>query len=170
MATQSSLLAWRIPWTAVPGGLQSIGLYRVGHNLAMENAHSHYCIMIMISVLKVGKLRPRESAEQFTQSHMASGFLYPYDFEWTVVQSLRVCLPMQGMWIFSLVWEDSTCWGATKLMCFNYWSLCNKRSHHNERPKYHSEEEPCPLQLEKACRQQWRPSVAKKQNKTKSQG
>ena len=32
MATNSSILAWRIPWTEEPGGLQSIGLQRVGHN------------------------------------------------------------------------------------------------------------------------------------------
>ena len=32
MATHSSLLAWRIPWTEEPGGLQSMGLQRVGHN------------------------------------------------------------------------------------------------------------------------------------------
>ena len=32
MATHSSVLAWRIPWTEDPGGLQSIGLQRVGHN------------------------------------------------------------------------------------------------------------------------------------------
>ena len=30
MATHSSILAWRIPWTEEPGGLQSIGLQRVG--------------------------------------------------------------------------------------------------------------------------------------------
>ena len=32
MATHSSILAWRIPWTEEPGGLQSMGLQRVGHN------------------------------------------------------------------------------------------------------------------------------------------
>ena len=32
MATHSSTLAWRIPWTEEPGGLQSMGLQRVGHN------------------------------------------------------------------------------------------------------------------------------------------
>ena len=29
MATDSSILAWEIPWTEVPGGLQSMGLQRV---------------------------------------------------------------------------------------------------------------------------------------------
>ena len=32
MATHSRILAWRIPWTEEPGGLQSIGLQRVRHN------------------------------------------------------------------------------------------------------------------------------------------
>ena len=32
MKTHSSILAWRIPWTEEPGGLQSIGSQRVGHN------------------------------------------------------------------------------------------------------------------------------------------
>ena len=34
MATNLSILAWRIPWTEEPDGLQSIGPQRVGHNLA----------------------------------------------------------------------------------------------------------------------------------------
>ena len=33
MATHSSMLAWRIPWTEEPGGLQSMGLPRVGCGL-----------------------------------------------------------------------------------------------------------------------------------------
>ena len=32
MATHSSVLAWRIPGTAEPGGLPSMGLHRVGHD------------------------------------------------------------------------------------------------------------------------------------------
>ena len=32
MATHSSILAWKIPWTEEPGRLQSMGLQRVGHN------------------------------------------------------------------------------------------------------------------------------------------
>ena len=32
MATHSSILAWRIPWTDEPGGLQSIGLQRAGYD------------------------------------------------------------------------------------------------------------------------------------------
>ena len=32
MATHSSILAWRIPWTEDPGGLQSMGSQRVRHD------------------------------------------------------------------------------------------------------------------------------------------
>ena len=32
MATHSSILAWRIPWTEEPGSLQSMGLQRVRHD------------------------------------------------------------------------------------------------------------------------------------------
>ena len=32
MATHSSILAWKILWTEEPGGLQSMGLQRVGHD------------------------------------------------------------------------------------------------------------------------------------------
>ena len=32
MAAHSSNLAWRIPWTEEPGGLQSMGSLRVGHD------------------------------------------------------------------------------------------------------------------------------------------
>ena len=32
MTTHSSILAWRIPWTEEPSGLQSTGLQRVGHD------------------------------------------------------------------------------------------------------------------------------------------
>ena len=32
MATHSSILAWKIPWTEEPGRLQSMGLQRVGHD------------------------------------------------------------------------------------------------------------------------------------------
>ena len=32
MAARSSILAWRIPWTEEPGGLQSMGSQRVGHD------------------------------------------------------------------------------------------------------------------------------------------
>ena len=36
MATHSSILAWEIPWTEEPGGLQSMGSQRVGYDLVTK--------------------------------------------------------------------------------------------------------------------------------------
>ena len=40
MATHSSILAWRIPWTEEPGQLQSIGSQRVGHDWATKHIYN----------------------------------------------------------------------------------------------------------------------------------
>ena len=39
MATCSSILAWEVPWTEEPGGLQSKGLQRVGHSGASNTEY-----------------------------------------------------------------------------------------------------------------------------------
>ena len=39
MATHSSTLAWKIPWTGEPSGLQSMGSQRVGHDGATSQLH-----------------------------------------------------------------------------------------------------------------------------------
>ena len=41
MATHSSILAWRIPWTEEPGGLQSMGSQRVRHEWVTEHSCAH---------------------------------------------------------------------------------------------------------------------------------
>ena len=41
MATHASILAWRIPWTEEPGGLQSMESQRVRHDSETEHAHTH---------------------------------------------------------------------------------------------------------------------------------
>ena len=44
VATHSSILACRIPWTEEHGRLQSMGLKRVGHNGATDTATSRNCV------------------------------------------------------------------------------------------------------------------------------
>ena len=46
MATHSSILAWRIPWAEEPGGLQSIGLQRIGHDWVTKHTHSQQLVML----------------------------------------------------------------------------------------------------------------------------
>ena len=41
MATHSSILAWKIPWTEEPGRLQSMGSLRIGHDWATFTFHFH---------------------------------------------------------------------------------------------------------------------------------
>ena len=54
MATHSSILAWRIPWTEEPGRLQSLGSQRVRHDRA-TNTHTHTYIYILL-VLFLSKI------------------------------------------------------------------------------------------------------------------
>ena len=46
--------------------------------------------------------------------------LFYWDFP--VGSLVRICLPMQGTQVRSLVWEESTCRGATKPVCHNSWA------------------------------------------------
>ena len=51
MATHLSLLAWEIPWTEDPGGLQSIGLQRIRHDLVTkEQQQTHAIIGVQCAV------------------------------------------------------------------------------------------------------------------------
>ena len=74
-----------------------------------------------------------------------------------VVQWLRICLPVKGTWVQSLVGEDSTHRGAIKPVCCNHCNphvldlaLCTKRSHSSEKPVHHKQNRPC-------CRSQRKP-------------
>ena len=61
MATHSSTLAWKIPWTEEPSGLQAMGSLRVGHNRSVSAAAAaaivnraavstvvHVCLQIVV--------------------------------------------------------------------------------------------------------------------------
>ena len=53
MATHSSILAWRIPWTEEPGGLQSTGSQRVRHdsvNTASQSAKTKITELFLIAL------------------------------------------------------------------------------------------------------------------------
>ena len=41
MATQSSILAWKIPWTEESGGLQSMGSQRIRHDWSTEHIYTY---------------------------------------------------------------------------------------------------------------------------------
>ena len=80
----SSILAWKIPWTEEPGGLQSMGLPRVEHNWATEHALTHKTLWIPTvdsnekhistnnSRWKKTPRMPQGSAEPLPHSRLAS--------------------------------------------------------------------------------------------------
>ena len=76
MATYSSILAWRIPWTEEPGGLQSKGSPRVRHDWS-DLARTHlvdvaglscdkvHCLVYLVSVTPKQAVSPLFSLQQF---------------------------------------------------------------------------------------------------------
>ena len=65
MATHSSVLAWRIPWTAEPGGLSSMGSHRVRHNWSdLAAAAAYYNIKRIMTKLK------KKKSNVFSSEHL----------------------------------------------------------------------------------------------------
>ena len=58
LATHSIILAWRIPWTEEPGGLQSTGSQRGRYNWAYT--HALLNVNLYFSKINVRSLRPRQ--------------------------------------------------------------------------------------------------------------
>ena len=74
MATHSANLAWEIPWTEEPGGLQPMGSRRVRHNWACTHEHTHTHI------------HTRARARQVDE-------VWPQDVDWVQVWSILSHLP-----------------------------------------------------------------------------
>ena len=98
METNSSILAWKIPQTEEPGGLQSMGLQRVRDDLA----HMHLTTKILQKYLVVMKLFYILIVVVITVTHIKKYFISLY-VNYTSISNLRVklCLPPQNQ-IWSL--------------------------------------------------------------------
>ena len=69
MAPHSSALAWRIPWAEEPGGLQSVGSHRVGHDSSdLAAAAAAACTRRAFSYIDSHCLRPYDSGRAGTPS------------------------------------------------------------------------------------------------------
>ena len=65
MATHSSILAWRILWTEEPGGLQSTGLQRVGHDWSDLTHNTHqFLAQVFLGLLLIHCQSPNSSNSQ----------------------------------------------------------------------------------------------------------
>ena len=51
MATHPSILAWRTPWKEEPGGLQSMGSQRVGHDLVTQLQQQFITITCLLEIV-----------------------------------------------------------------------------------------------------------------------
>ena len=113
MATHSSNLAWRIPWTEEPGGLQPMGSQRIRHDWSTNILTFHtprgrgsrvletgaYCVLPRCQLrIKVTFLFPPNSD---------SVFFIP--LRWAEkAKLLAATLSMQGVWVWSLAGELRT--------------------------------------------------------------
>ena len=55
MATYSSIIAWRIPWTEEPGGLQSMDSQRIGHDWVIETFTLLWTIPVLVDMILLEK-------------------------------------------------------------------------------------------------------------------
>ena len=101
MATHSSILAWRIPWTEEPGGLQSTGSQRVDFNFFHFPWYSSVGKEPICNAGDPG-LIPRSGRS------VGEGIGYPLQYSWfSLVAQLVKNLPaMWETWVQSLGWED----------------------------------------------------------------
>ena len=92
-----------------------------------------------------------------------------------VAQWIRICLPAQGTWVCSLIWEDPTCSATTeahllqpmKPVCSRSCCSVTRQATAMRGPCTMAKSSPCSQQLEKARTQQWRPSAPKINNSIK---
>ena len=110
-----------------------------------------------------------------------------WGFPWWYSGWEYACQCSEYGWVHSLVWEDYTCYGATKSMCHNYWAQALEPVSHTAEPVCHNCWNPCALspcslareatamrslcistksshhslQLENDHTKQWRPNVIK---------
>ena len=79
MATHSSILAWEIPWTEEPGGLQSMGSQTVRHVLATEHtlvqANTFSCFSVLEITINMPKF-PTFGIHFFSKKNRSLGLLF----------------------------------------------------------------------------------------------
>ena len=106
MATHSSILAWRIPWTEEPGGLQSMGSQRVGHYWVTHihtNCFGDKCLATYVLrasaliILKEGMFLPLEKSisvgnEGFLDNDINIGLLQFHLTIWKEYFNISSCL------------------------------------------------------------------------------
>ena len=99
IVTHSSILAWEIPWTEEPGGLQTMGLQRVGHGLVTKQQQNFGDVVFPDS--SVGKESTCNAGDPGSipgsERYPGEGIGYPLQYSWaSLVAQLVKNLP--AMW------------------------------------------------------------------------
>ena len=79
MATHSSILAWKIPWTEEPGGIQSLGSQRVRHDWGTQHELLHFRShngRLLFDLGKPETLSERQHAESLSGLPTCSGWYF----------------------------------------------------------------------------------------------
>ena len=106
-ASHSNILAWRIPWTEEPGGLQSMGLQRVRHNWVTLSLSFMLMVCVYMSV-SVDWLIPGR-----LQSSLYEQVLSPLDLQYLPVLANSRCLMVSHFISFSRKLRNIFCCFST---------------------------------------------------------
>ena len=144
IATHSRILAWRIPWTEEPSGLQSIGSHRVGHdrsNFTCIHAHTgliwvKHCFDTMGTFWTATPIPPRNPSLVLKQAEAFSVLVYPPSwvactvFPLSGIISPHIVLRKQisrYRWQISRYQCEAGClWNWATSLHFYLHSVCNK--------------------------------------------
>ena len=102
MATHSSILAWKIPWTQETGRLQSMGSQRVGHDWATSLTHlnikTNFLCSLIFTSIKITQISPLQNyqIENMQNTHLNTPTAEKKD---TAVKRLR-CPTMWNLFFF----------------------------------------------------------------------
>ena len=119
VATHSSTLAWKIPWTEEPGGLQSMEPQRVGHDWALEC----YLIMLYITLQELfitGSLYLLVTFTHFSRTLPIKTFYVSE--KWFVLDLTRskVCICVWGLYPKAADWELASSGGNTVILLHHF--------------------------------------------------
>ena len=148
MAAHSSILDWERPWTEEPGELQSMGLQRVGHDLATEKQQPHIPKSIFNHFIRTSGETERMCRRESQKVKKKAGEeewclpgrhcdVFNFSIRYSLVAQMVKRPPtMWKAWVQSVGWEDplekEMATRSTILACEIPWTEDFSRLHKNK--------------------------------------
>ena len=146
MATHSSILAWRIPWTEKPGGPQSTGSQRVGHDWATSLWQILVCVLDSWARFKELRIRTQNNRSFLTSGILLESVGFPGGSD--SKELARQWRPGFDPWVGKIPWRrkwqpvpaffPGKCHGQRSLASCSPWG--HKESDTTERPNHNNPE------------------------------